>query len=58
MIEHNLDLMLEADRIVDLGTGGGGEGGNVVYQGSVAGLLEMAESRTGHCLRAYILQSR
>lgn len=54
VIEHNLDLMLEADHIIDLGTGGGAEGGKVVYQGSVSGLLMKPESRTGCCIRKYI----
>lgn len=58
VIEHNLDLMLEADRIIDLGTGGGEEGGRLIYQGSVAGLLENGESRTGRCLKAYLSQNR
>lgn len=55
VIEHNLDLMLEADRIIDLGTGGGAEGGKVVYQGSLSGLLMNPESRTGRCISKYIL---
>lgn len=54
VIEHNLDLMLEADHIIDLGTGGGAEGGRLVYQGSVAGLLLKAGSYTGRCIREYI----
>lgn len=58
VIEHNLDLMLEADRIIDLGTGGGEEGGRLIYQGSVAGLLEKEESRTGRCLKEYLSQDR
>lgn len=58
VIEHNLDLMLEADHIIDLGSGGGEEGGRLLYQGSVAGLLQETESRTGRCLKAYILQNR
>lgn len=58
VIEHNLDLMLEADRVIDLGTGGGEEGGRLIYQGSVAGLLEKEESRTGRCLKEYISQNR
>ena len=58
VIEHNLDLMLEADHIIDLGTGGGAEGGKVVYQGSVGGLLMKPESRTGSCIKQDILQNK
>lgn len=56
VIEHNIDLMLEADHIIDLGTGGGAEGGKLVYQGSVGGLLKKPESCTGRCIREYISQ--
>ncbi len=56
VIEHNLDLMLEADHIIDLGSGGGEEGGRLVYQGSVGGLSKNPESRTGGCIREYISQ--
>lgn len=58
VIEHNLDLMLEADHIIDLGTGGGAEGGRLVYQGSVGGLLRITESRTGRCIREYISKNK
>lgn len=54
VIEHNLDLMLEADHIIDLGTGGGAEGGRLVYQGSVGGLMRKKESHTGGCIKEYI----
>lgn len=58
VIEHNIDLMLEADHVIDLGTGGGAEGGQVVYQGSVAGLLKDPVSLTGRCIRERISQGR
>lgn len=58
VIEHNLDLILEADHIIDLGTGGGAEGGRLIYQGSVGGLLRNRESRTGGCILEYISQRK
>lgn len=58
VIEHNVDLMLEADHVIDLGTGGGAEGGQVVYQGSVAGLLKDPASLTGRCIREHVSQGR
>ncbi len=37
VVEHDLDIIRHADYIVDLGPGAGESGGNVVYQGPVAG---------------------
>lgn len=57
VIEHNLDLICQADHVIDLGTGGGAEGGRLIYQGSPSGLLQNQESLTGRCLREYLAQN-
>ena len=52
VIEHHLDLLAEADYVVELGPGGGPAGGSIVYQGSLAGLLKVRGSPTAPYLRA------
>jgi len=52
VIEHHLDLLAEADWIVELGPGGGPDGGELIYQGPVAGLLKTKRSPTAPYLRA------
>ena len=47
VIEHNLDIMAEADWIIDLGPEGGDGGGRVVYQGPP----ESAANRDTHTAR-------
>ncbi|MDR1282517.1 MAG: excinuclease ABC subunit A, partial [Opitutaceae bacterium] len=39
VIEHHLDLLAEADWIIELGPVGGPDGGHLLYQGPLAGLL-------------------
>ena len=52
VIEHNLDLIAEADYVVELGPGGGPDGGRMIYQGALAGLLRLKGSSTAPFLRS------
>ena len=52
VIEHHLDLLAEADYIVELGPVGGPAGGELLYQGELAGLLKVKGSPTAPYLRA------
>ncbi|NYT22816.1 excinuclease ABC subunit UvrA [Alcaligenaceae bacterium] len=55
VIEHNLDVIAEADWIVDLGPEGGGEGGEVVAEGTPEQLMALhARSHTGAALRDFM----
>jgi excinuclease ABC subunit A len=55
VIEHNLEVIRAADYIVDLGPGGGEEGGEIVAQGSPREILEAENvSHTARFLKKYI----
>ncbi|MBI2497643.1 MAG: excinuclease ABC subunit A, partial [Opitutae bacterium] len=56
VIEHHLDLLAEADYIVELGPGGGPAGGEIMYQGPLAGLLRVKCSPTAPYLRERLKQ--
>jgi excinuclease ABC subunit A len=51
VIEHNLDVIKQADWIVDLGPEGGEAGGEVVAVGTPEQVAEVEESYTGQFLR-------
>ncbi|HCT81078.1 MAG TPA: daunorubicin resistance protein DrrC [Micromonosporaceae bacterium] len=52
VIEHNLDVIQQADWIIDLGPDGGKNGGEIVFTGTPEKLLA-ADSLTGEHLRRY-----
>jgi len=53
VIEHNLDVIANADHIVDLGPEGGDAGGEIVCEGTPLELMAHATSITGKALRDY-----
>ena len=55
VIEHNLDVIAEADWVLDLGPEGGEKGGCVVVEGSPQALAGMAgQSQTGQFLAEFL----
>src|SRR5262245_16046229 len=52
VIEHNLDVIKQADWIVDLGPEGGEAGGDIVAVGTPEDVAQVEESFTGQFLRA------
>ncbi|MFP3488930.1 ABC-ATPase UvrA, partial [Staphylococcus sp. SIMBA_130] len=54
VIEHDADVMREADHIIDMGPGAGNRGGTVVGEGSLEELMSQEKSITG----AYLKEGR
>src|SRR6185369_1963314 len=53
-IEHNLDIIKEADWLIDLGPEGGAAGGSVVAMGPPTDILAAPQSHTARYLRAFL----
>ena len=56
IIEHHLDVIKQADWIIDLGPEGGEEGGRIVAQGTPEEVACVEESFTGQALAAILKQ--
>jgi excinuclease UvrABC ATPase subunit len=52
VIEHHLDVIRNADWVIDLGPGGGNEGGHIVATGTPEEVMRVSESATGRFLKA------
>jgi excinuclease ABC subunit A len=50
VVEHDPQIMLEADRLIDMGPGAGEHGGTVVYEGDPAAITRCKASLTGDYL--------
>ncbi|MDD3593792.1 MAG: excinuclease ABC subunit UvrA [Candidatus Gastranaerophilales bacterium] len=51
IIEHNLDLIKASDRVIDLGPGGGDEGGYIIAQGTPEEVAKIKNSHTAKYLK-------
>lgn len=50
VIEHHLDIIKEADWLIELGPEGGEAGGHILYQGKLSGIKKIKNSPTGKYL--------
>jgi excinuclease ABC subunit A len=55
VVEHNLDVIAEADWVVDLGPEAGGGGGRVVCAGTPAQVARKRGSHTGEALVPFLV---
>lgn len=51
VIEHNLDVMKQADWIIDIGPDGGNKGGQIVFTGTPMEMVSSAKTLTADSLR-------
>jgi excinuclease ABC subunit A len=57
VIEHNLDLIRQADYIIDLGPEGGKEGGRIIAEGDLKKIMASPQSYTGQFLKERLQKS-
>jgi len=58
VIEHNLDVIKTADWVLDLGPGGGVNGGEIVAEGTPEQVAKEPRSYTGHYLAELLAKAR
>ena len=52
IIEHNAEIIKNADWVIDLGPEGGDEGGKIVFEGIPEDLIKCKKSHTGNYLKS------
>ncbi|PKN81679.1 MAG: excinuclease ABC subunit UvrA, partial [Deltaproteobacteria bacterium HGW-Deltaproteobacteria-1] len=50
VVEHDADMMMSCDNIIDMGPGAGTQGGEIIFQGTPAEILQSETSLTGKFL--------
>ncbi|NIO10468.1 MAG: ATP-binding cassette domain-containing protein, partial [Deltaproteobacteria bacterium] len=58
VIEHNMEVIKCADRIIDLGPEGGNRGGEIVAVGTPEEIVEVERSHTGRYLKPHLVQEQ
>ena len=58
VIEHNLDIICQADWIIDMGPYAGQHGGKIMFSGLPEDLIHCNDSLTGKYLKNYIKNDR
>ena len=58
MIEHNLDVILQADTIIDLGPEGGVNGGEIIAEGTPEEVAQIKRSYTGYYIKEMLERER
>ena len=58
IIEHHLDIIRNAHHLIDLGPNGGEKGGNVVFSGTYANLLNCKDSLTSKSIGQFFKPSK
>ena len=58
MIEHRMELIAQADWIIDIGPEGGSGGGQVVFEGLPKDILNCENSKTGRFLKDLLQEKR
>ncbi len=54
VVEHNMEVIKSADYIIDLGPGGGDQGGNLIFKGTPEDIIKCKNSETGKYLKKYL----
>jgi excinuclease ABC subunit A len=58
MIEHNLDVLAQADHLIDLGPEGGDKGGEIIVTGTPEAVARCSRSHTGKYLKELLSRPR
>ena len=57
VVEHNMEVVLQSDWIIDMGPFGGKNGGQIVYQGVPKDIVSCKNSQTGQYLDRFLIST-